>query len=153
MKKVKMRLDFGSVDSITNTLYKDVLVIVVNGGGGMGGSREVIRCRIISPKTDKGFMVVQDIITDEIVDINPRFIGTIRTVNVTKVYFEHHNSNFPSGKRTYWFTHKVNTEIELCKDEWFLNNGERIRYPSIDQGKNDDQLKLELIRTDDMNYL
>ena len=150
---MKLRLDFGSVDSVTNTLYKDVLVIVVNGGGGMGGSREEIRCKMVSLTTDIGLMVVQDIITDEIIQINPRFIGTMRTVNVTKVYFTHKNSNFPSGKRTYWFTHRVNTEIELCKDEWFLNNGERIRYPSIDQGKNDNQLKLELIRTDDMNYL
>ena len=139
-----MKLDFGSVDSVTNTLYKDVLVIVVNGGGGMGGSREEIRCNMVSSTTDIGLMVVQDIITDEIIQINPRFIGTMRTVNVTKVYFEHHNTNFPSGKRTYWFTHRVNTEIELCKDE---------KYPSIEQGKNDSQLKLELIRTDDMNYL
>lgn len=126
-----------------NTLYKDVSVIVVNDGGGMGGSYEVIRGKIVSLTTDIGFMVVQDIITDEIIQINSRFIGTMRTVNVTKVHFEHHNTNFPSGKRTYWFTHRVNTEIELCSEGNF----------STEQGKKDSQLNLELIYTDDMNCI
>jgi len=145
-----MRLDFGSVDSITNTLYKDVLVIVVNGGGGMGGSREEIRCNMVSSIDDLGFMVVQDIITDEIIQINPRFIGTMRTVNVTKVYFEHHNTNFPSGKRKYWFTHRVNTEVEFHKDSDSINGQ---KYPSLETGKKDSYLNLEHIQTDDMNYL
>jgi hypothetical protein len=144
----KIGLDFGSVTLITNTLYEGVDVIRVNGGGGMGGSREDIMCRIVSEKTDIGFMIVQDIITNELIEINPRYIGTIRRTNVTKVYFEHNNPNFPSGKRTEWFTHKVNTKIELCKD-----NGERIKYPSVEQGERDESLNLKLVHTDNMNYL
>ena len=140
----KIRLDFSPVTSVTNILYKGVDIISVNGGGGMGGSREEIFCTIVSDKTEYGFMVVKDIITNELIEINPRYIGTIRRTNVTKVYFEHGNNNFPSGKKTEWFTHKVNTEIELCSNS---------KYPSVEQGMKDESLNLKLIHTDDMNYL
>ena len=47
----KIRLDFSPVTSVTNILYKGVDIISVNGGGGMGGSREEIFCTIVSDKT------------------------------------------------------------------------------------------------------
>ena len=143
-----IRLDFSPVTRVVNTLYPDISVIIVNGGG-LGGSREEILCRVISEKTDIGFMVVQDIITNELIEINPRYIGTIRKTNVTKVYIEHNNTNFPSGKRIQWYSHRVNTEIEFHKDEFI--NGER--YPSVEQGMKDESLNLKLIHTDNMNYL
>jgi hypothetical protein len=144
MKKIK--LNFSTIRTIENTLYKNVSRIIINGGGGMGGSREEIRGKIVSYKTEPhGFMVVQDIITDELIEINPKFIGSISKINVTKLYFEHDNSNFPSGRRTEFFSHRINTEIEFTKDDGI---GER-----MEKSQKDFSLNLNLFHTDDMNYI
>lgn len=138
----KIRLNFSPIIKIENTLFRDVSSIIVNGGGGMGGSREEIFCEeIIIPKDDLGFMVIKEIRTNEVVKINPTYIGTIRKINVTKVYFEHQNSNFPSGKRTEWFTHRVNTKVEFVRNDGYT-------IPSVEEGGKDETLKLKLIHTD-----
>jgi len=113
MKKVN--LDFSPIyeNSIVNTLFPNISEIVVNGGGGLGGSRETIRGKIIIEKDNMGFMVVEETISQETVKINPRYVGTIRTINMTSVYFEHNNANFPSGYIRDWYTHKVGTEIQF----------------------------------------
>ena len=135
----KLRVDFGGVIKVENTLFKDVSVIIVNGGGGMGGSREEIYCEeIITPKDDLGFMVVKEVRTNEVIKINPKFIGTIRKVNMTKVHFTHTNSNFPSGKRTEWYSHRVNTEVEFVSNEG---------YPSPKIFERSDELTLKNIHT------
>ena len=138
---IKIKLDFSPIVRVVNTLYKDLSIITVNGGGGMGGSQEEIICSIINRKTIDGYMLVREIITNEMVEINPLYVGTIRKVNLTKVYFEHRNPNFPSGKRTYWFTHSTDTEIEFTKDE---NN------ISIENSKKSSFLNLKHIKTDNM---
>ena len=114
MKKIKLRIDFSPIypTTVKNTLHKDVMSIRVNGGGGMGGSCETIRCTLLDVKSGElGFMKVQEIISGEVVTINPRYIGTIRNINMTELYFEHRNPHFPSGKRTEWLTHPTDTEL------------------------------------------
>ena len=141
----KIRLDFNPIvkGSIVNTLYQDVSLITVNGGGGMGGTYEEIRCKILNHKTvDLGFLLVKDVISNEMIEINPRYIGTIKEINLTEVYFKHNNSNFPSGKRTYWFSHKIGTRLELCDED------DR-QYPSITESMKDSNYKLKTVCTFD----
>jgi len=140
----KIRIDFGCVTKVDNTSFKDVSKIIVNGGGGMGGSREEILGEIITRSNDLGFMEVKDIMSNEIIEIHPRYIGTIRKTNMTKLYFEHKNSNFPSGKRTEWYTHRVGTEIGF-----YTNND----YPPYSVVQKDESLNIKHIHTDDMKRI
>ena len=146
MKKFKGSISFSPVirGSEGIMLYKNISIITLNGGGGMGGSREIIRGEIINWKTvDLGFILIKEVITGEFIDLNPLYVGSIRKRNVTEFTFLHNNSNFPSGKQTHWFTHHINTEIELFVDDR--------SYPSIEGLWNNSELRLELIMTN--NYL
>ena len=115
----KLTINFGGIRTVENTLFKNVSVIVVNGGGGMGGSREKIYCEVLYTK-ENGFVVVREVMTGEELEINSKYIGTIRKVNITKVYFTHTNSNFPSGKITEWYSHRVNTEVDFVSKEGYV---------------------------------
>lgn len=117
----QMKVQFSPINSITNTLYKDVFKITVNGGGGIGGTHEVIIGKILERKDM--FYIVEELITGDKVQIFTNYIGTIRPINVTKVFFTHSNTNFPSGKRTEWYSHRPDTEIEYVKDGTQLSRG------------------------------
>jgi hypothetical protein len=118
MKKLNYNLDFSPIyfNTIKTKLHKNVSVIIINGGGGMGGSRETIYGTIKNKCNDMGMVVITETISGNEVIINPRYIGTIRTTNISSVYCEHGNNNYPSKKRTVWVLHPIDTELNVYKD-------------------------------------
>jgi hypothetical protein len=115
MKKLNFRIDFSpiKVQTIKNILHKDIMVIVVNYNGGMGGGTETIYCKLFNIKNELGFMTVKDAISGEVIEINPRYVSTIKKANITELYYEHDNSNYTSKKRTEWYVHSTDSEVEF----------------------------------------
>ena len=134
MKTVDFKIGFSPIveGSVKTKLYENVKVITVNGGGGMGGSREHVYCEEITEKDDLGFIKVVNLIDNVQYSINPRYISKIKTVNVSVLTFKHENTNFKGDSRTEIYSHS--TEL---KPNFTIGCGETTR----------DNSQLELLLT------
>jgi hypothetical protein len=139
----RIRINFSPIinTSVVNDRYEDVLKIAINEGGGIGGARREIIGHEVG-RTDLGFLIIKKIIDEQLIKVNPRYISTIETINITSVFFRHENSNFPSGKRKEWYSHNIETEIDFIGGD---NNG----YPTPKDAERDHELNLIHIYTED----
>jgi len=106
-RKVDIRIEFSPIKDVTvfTSLQEERSLITLNIG-------EDIIGQILNMKTvDLGFILVRETISQQMTQINPRYIRTIGKVNVTKLDFEHNNKHFPSGRRTVWYSHRTETEL------------------------------------------
>lgn len=60
-----------------------------------------------------GNRLFRDVLNNGNIEINPDYIVTVRQINVTKVIFEHENSNYPTKKMMKIFEHDIGTEVEF----------------------------------------
>jgi hypothetical protein len=141
-KKVELHPDMSPVHKVDIERHEELSHIVINEGGGMGGSRREILGIILSGKSPNGFMDVKEKITDKRLEINPRFVSVISKVNLTKIVMHHTNSNFPSGKRTLWLSHAVGTIIDMNNDG----------NMSMKEALLSHKLDIKIVREDDHRY-
>lgn len=141
-KILKLHPDMSPVHKVDLERHDELSHIVINEGGGMGGSRREIIGIILSGKSPNGFMDVQEKITGKRLEINPRFVSVISKVNLTKIVMHHTNLNFPGGKRTLWFSHDVSTAIDMTNDGSVSIKGALIAH----------KFNIKLVHEDDHRY-
>jgi len=91
--------------------YDAVVRVVVNGGGGMGGSRIEYYGTIIEKGTD-GFLKLSLPHSDRCITINSRYVSEIENVKLWKETQHHENENIISPQVTFFCTH-LDEELEF----------------------------------------
>jgi len=98
-------------------------LIVVNGGGGMGGSRETFVAEIKNLATKvHNFIEIELTESKRKLKVNPNWVGSMEDVTLYKRTHRHNNPNFKDKTRIDYIFVKGDEEIVLVKE--FLGGDE-----------------------------
>jgi hypothetical protein len=110
-----------------------VMHVVLNGGGGMGGSREHFY-GLVEVDEDGNIVIAKDglfpiqmLISDRTVRLNPAYIGNVEIVQLWKETIEHTNNGCgsPSPTESYFVAHR-DTKIKTANRHDHEKSAEKI---------------------------
>jgi hypothetical protein len=103
--------------------------IVVNGGGGMGGSREhfygTVTKRGKAESWDTDFWDVKLTVTNRKIRLNPEYMGRVEEVALWEEKITHKNGNFTSPLVNHFIAH-VDTELKAVSGQSHEDSPEKI---------------------------
>lgn len=97
--------------------------IIINGGGGMGGSREHFYGTVT--KKGKDFWDVKLTVTNRKIRLNPEYMGFVEEVALWEEKITHKNGNFTSPLVSHFVAH-VDTELKAVAGQSHEDSPEKI---------------------------